>query len=318
MSIVKMKRLRLIGMQAERESLLRLLQHMGCVEIDEPPHLGDDPEWAALTRPDPGALNAARDARARVEGALKTLKKYGPKQKGGLLKPRPVVTEGELFDDAAYEAGLADAGRLGELERRITALYAEQNKLRTQRLALAPWLALDIPLETASTPEVAVSFGTVAASADLDALERELAEKSELTQVLRAGADTQLQYLVFLCHRSAEEACQEVLKEYGFSRAALRGWTGTAAENDKRPPGGRRWSFAWTGRFRRSPGRRPRAACWTPGRPSTWTGGCPCPRRRSCCASWGSSPAAGRRPTRRRRTTRWCPSSSRATPSPSR
>ncbi|MEO2800029.1 V-type ATP synthase subunit I, partial [Flavonifractor plautii] len=175
MSIVKMKRLRLIGMQAERESLLRLLQHMGCVEIDEPPHLGDDPEWAALTRPDPGALNAARDARARVEGALKTLKKYGPKQKGGLLKPRPVVTEGELFDDAAYEAGLADAGRLGELERRITALYAEQNKLRTQRLALAPWLALDIPLETASTPEVAVSFGTVAASADLDALERELA-----------------------------------------------------------------------------------------------------------------------------------------------
>ena len=225
-----MKRLRLIGMQAERESLLRLLQHMGCVEIDEPPHLGDDPEWAALTRPDPGALNAARDARARVEGALKTLKKYGPKQKGGLLKPRPVVTEEELFDDAAYEAGLADAGRLGELERRITALYAEQNKLRTQRLALAPWLALDIPLETASTPEVAGSFGTVAASADLDALERELAEKSELTQVLRAGADTQLQYLVFLCHRSAEEACQEVLKEYGFSRAALRGGTTTVID----------------------------------------------------------------------------------------
>lgn len=121
-----------------------------------------------------------------------------------------------------------------------------------------------------------MSFGTVAASADLDALERELAEKSELTQVLRAGADTQLQYLVFLCHRSAEEACQEVLKEYGFSRAALRGWTGTAAENDKRleagqaeaartleeaiaavagfAPGGRRWSCAWTGRSRDRPG----------------------------------------------------------------
>ena len=126
-----MKRLRLIGMQAERESLLRLLQHMGCVEIDEPPHLGDDPEWAALTRPDPGALNAARDARSRVEGALRTLKKYGPKQKGGLLKPRPVVTEGELFDDAAYEAGLADAGRLGELERRPPP--------RRWRCPSAPW-----------------------------------------------------------------------------------------------------------------------------------------------------------------------------------
>lgn len=54
MSIVKMKRLRLIGMQAERESLPAAASAHGLCEIDEPPHLGDDPEWAALTRPDPG------------------------------------------------------------------------------------------------------------------------------------------------------------------------------------------------------------------------------------------------------------------------
>ena len=229
-----MKRLRLIGMQAERGALLKLLQHMGCVEIDEPTEFRDDPVWASLTRPDTQALGRAREQRSELEGALKTLKKYGPRQKGGLLKARPVITEGELFDDRAYEAALADAGRLGELERQISALYAEQNKLRTQRLSLAPWLGLDIPLETTSTEEVAVLFGTVAGTADLDALEQALAEKSELTQLLRAGSDAQLQYLVFLCHRSAEEECQEVLKEFGFSRSALRGWIGTAAENDKR------------------------------------------------------------------------------------
>ena len=234
MSIVKMKRLRLIGMQSERESMLRLLQHLGCVEIDEPGDRKDDPDWASLTRPDTGALNEARDARSSVENALKALKKYGPKQKGGLLTPRPVITEGELFDDGAYRTGLADAGQLVALERKISALYAEQNKLRTQKLALAPWLALDIPLETASTAEVAVSFGTVAASADLDAMDRALGAVTDLYELMRAGADNELKYLVFLCHRSAEEDCQAVLKEYGFSRAALRGWTGTAAENDKR------------------------------------------------------------------------------------
>ena len=234
MSIVKMKRLRLIGMQSERESMLRLLQHLGCVEIDEPGDRKDDPDWASLTRPDTGALNEARDARSSVENALKALKKYGPKQKGGLLTPRPVITEGELFDDAAYRTGLADAGQLVALERKISALYAEQNKLRTQKLALAPWLALDIPLETASTAEVAVSFGTVAASADLDAMDGALGAVTDLYELMRAGADNELKYLVFLCHRSAEEDCQAVLKEYGFSRAALRGWTGTAAENDKR------------------------------------------------------------------------------------
>ena len=234
MSIVKMKRLRLIGMQSERESMLRQLQHLGCVEIDEPGDRKDDPDWASLTRPDTGALNEARNARSSVENALNALKKYGPKQKGGLLTPRPVITEGELFDDGAYRTGLADAGQLVALERKISALYAEQNKLRTQKLALAPWLALDIPLETASTPEVAVSFGTVAASADLDAMDRALGAVTDLYELMRAGADNELKYLVFLCHRSAEEDCQAVLKEYGFSRAALRGWTGTAAENDKR------------------------------------------------------------------------------------
>ena len=234
MSIVKMKRLRLIGMQSERESMLRLLQHLGCVEIDEPGDRKDDPDWASLTRPDTGALNEARDARSSVENALKALKKYGPKQKGGLLTPRPVITEGELFDDGAYRTGLADAGQLVALERKISALYAEQNKLRTQKLALAPWLALDIPLETASTAEVAVSFGTVAASADLDAMDGALGAVTDLYELMRAGADNELKYLVFLCHRSVEEDCQAVLKEYGFSRAALRGWTGTAAENDKR------------------------------------------------------------------------------------
>ena len=233
MSIVKMKRLRLIGMQDQRPAMLRLLQHLGCVEIDEPGDRSGDPDWAALTRPDTGALNRARDARTSVENALKTLKKYGPKQKGGLLTPRPVITEAELFDDGAYQAALADAGRLVELERQISALYAEQNKLKTQKLALAPWLGLDIPLETASTAEVAVQFGTVAAATDLDALEGALKAVTDLYELMRAGEDRELKYLVFLCHRSVEEACQEVLKEYGFSRAALRGWTGTAAENDK-------------------------------------------------------------------------------------
>lgn len=233
MSIVKMKRLRLIGMRDQRESLLRLLQHLGCVEIDEPGDRSADPDWASLTRPDTGALNEARDARSSVENALKTLKKYGPKQKGGLLTPRPVITEGELFDDEAYRTGLADAGQLVALERKISALYAEQNKLKTQKLALAPWLALDIPLETASTPEVAVQFGTVAASTDLDALKGALGAVTDLYELMRAGADNELKYLVFLCHRSAEEDCQEVLKEYGFSRSTLRGWTGTAAENDR-------------------------------------------------------------------------------------
>lgn len=234
MSIVKTKRLRLIGMRTEREALLRLLQHMGCVEIDELEDRQDNPDWAALSRPDTAALDQARQAKASVEAALKALKKYAPKEKGTLLQGRPAITEKQLFDEGAYAGALADAQALNVLERNIAALQTQQNKLRAQRLSLEPWLELDVPLESASTAEVQVSFGAVPSSADLDAMEAALGAAGELFQVLRAGRDAELSYFVLVCHKSQAEACQEVLKEYGFTRSALRGWTGTAAENDRR------------------------------------------------------------------------------------
>ena len=49
MAIVKMKRLRMVAMTADREALLRRLQHMGCVEIVQPEADPDDPQWAGLT-----------------------------------------------------------------------------------------------------------------------------------------------------------------------------------------------------------------------------------------------------------------------------
>lgn len=174
MSIVKMKRLRLIGMRDQREELLRLLQHMGCVEVSEPEDRKEDPEWASLTRPDPAPLTRAREAKASAEAALRTLAKYAPKEKSSplaMIQPRPAVTEARLFDDGAYAAALDSAGALNGLERTIGSLYAEQNKLRTQKLSLAPWLELDIPLETASTSQVAVQFGAVSAGVDAGALE---------------------------------------------------------------------------------------------------------------------------------------------------
>lgn len=54
MAIVKMKHLRLAAMQSDREALLRLLQGMGCLEIEEPSVDWSDPEWAGLKSPDSG------------------------------------------------------------------------------------------------------------------------------------------------------------------------------------------------------------------------------------------------------------------------
>ena len=97
MAIVKMKHLRLAAMQSDREALLRLLQGMGCLEIEEPSVDWSDPEWAGLKSPDSGALSAAREEKNAAQHALEVLKRYA-KVKGGLLSPRPVVSSQQFFE----------------------------------------------------------------------------------------------------------------------------------------------------------------------------------------------------------------------------
>ena len=98
MAIVKMKRLRMMAMTADREVLLRRLQHMGCVEIVQPETDPDDPLWTGLTRPETAGLAAAHEEKNQAERALEVLKRYKALPKSGFLAPKPGVQEGDLFD----------------------------------------------------------------------------------------------------------------------------------------------------------------------------------------------------------------------------
>ena len=183
--------------------------------------------------PDDRALNEAREASAAALAALGILKKYAP-AKGGLLKARPVISERELFDEEAYRAALDTAHKLVEAEQHITGLNAEMSKVKSQKMALAPWLGLDLPLETASTREVTIRLGTVPGKVVMEELLSALKGVTDLVQLTEISADQNAHYLFFACHKAAEEAADQVLKDYGFSLASLKGWTGTARENDRK------------------------------------------------------------------------------------
>ena len=232
MAIVKMKRLRLIALLADREELLNRLQRLGCVEVDEPENADGDPAWAALARPADGALQQSRARLDRVNSAMDVIKQYGPKQGG--LKPRPEVSQARFFDDKTYAAAEETADQLCGLQREITALEAERAKMESQRASLAPWLELNVPLETVSTASTTALFGTLPADADLNEVWAALGEAAELCAITPAGQDREFQSLFFLCHNSVAQKALDVLQEKGFSRGGPKGFTGTAAENDRR------------------------------------------------------------------------------------
>lgn len=231
-----MKHLRLIALRADREELLKRLQDLGCVEIDEPQGTEDDPAWGSLTRPSDEALGEARQRQDRVAEALETLDRYAP-GKGGGFSPRPEISRARFLDRAAYDRALRDADALCAARREIAALESEYGKLQAQRAALAPWLTLEAPLETASTPSVTARFGTLPAGEDPEALLAALGPAAELCSLTPAGRDRNFLYIFFLCHRSVAEEAEALLQARGFSRTAFRGLTGTAAENDRRLQG---------------------------------------------------------------------------------
>lgn len=233
MAIVKMKRLRLMGMRSERESLLHLLQKLGCVEVDEPAIDLSDPKWAAVAKPDGRDLSAAKERSTLLNNALNILKKYAP-AKEGLFRIRARLSEKEFFDQDFYQHGLDTARAIVDGERELAALTAEQGKLQTQKATLAPWLPLDVPLELGSDGTVSVIFGTIPAKADYAAMEAAVAQTSDLTSLTYASADRDLQYFLLICHADVEEACCEAMREFGFSRSNVRGWTGTAVDNDRK------------------------------------------------------------------------------------
>ncbi len=230
MAIVKMKHLRLVAMREDREELLHLLQRMGCVEIDEPRVDETDPLVAELTRPDGEGLAAAEERHSAGEQALTILNRYAPK-KGGLLQGRPTLTEAELFEAQSCAQARQTVESINETQRDIAILQAQRTKLLGQQEVLAPWLPLDLPLDTQSTRDVVIQLGTLPASVDLQALEGELRTVSELAQLTLSSSSREYHYLLLMCHVSAEDAVMELLKDRGWSRANLRDWTGTAAEN---------------------------------------------------------------------------------------
>ena len=238
MAIVKMKHLRLVAMAEDRESILRLLQHMGCVEVSEVSLEEADGALQAqlkdkLSHLDSQGLSRAREEQTQAERALGILKRNAP-EKGSFLSPKPQVEEETLFREDTARAARSQMEEINSLDARLSAIHTEEGKLTAQRQTLAPWLALDLPLETSSTGQVVIQLGTLPAAVSLEQAQESLRSMGELAELSQVSADPQWRYCLFVCHNTQAQQALDALKDLGWSRANLREWTGTAAENDRR------------------------------------------------------------------------------------
>lgn len=226
-----MKHLRLLGMESEREALLKTMQDLECVEIS---HIDGSEEAlkTGLAKPDDRALLNAQEESRAYRAALAALDRFAPEKKG-LFRKRQGVSRASFFDEenerqarAAAEAINADMHRLGEIE-------SERTKNEALRASLAPWLAVDAPLDS-TDGVLSLLFGTVGATVTDDALRALSDSLSGLLTWQQASSDKMLRYLLIACHKSVKEQALSALRELGFSTVSFRGLCGTAEENDKK------------------------------------------------------------------------------------
>ena len=230
MAIVAMKHLRLLGMESEREALLKAMQDMECVEISSIDG-SEEALKSGFAKPDDKALMSAQEASRAYRTALASLDRFAPEKKG-LFRKRQGVSRAAFFSAESEENARTAAETINKDTRRLGEIESERTKNEALRATLAPWLTVDAPLGGADGA-LAVFFGTVGLNVTDDALKALADSQDGLLTWQQASSDRSLRYLLVMCHRSVRERALSALRDLGFSTVSFRGMTGTAKENDK-------------------------------------------------------------------------------------
>ena len=225
-----MKHLRLLGMESEREALLKAMQDLECVEIS---HIDGSEEAlkTGLAKPDDRALLNAQEESRAYRAALAALDRFAPEKKG-LFRKRQGVSRAAFFSAESEENARTAAETINKDTRRLGEIESERTKNEALRATLAPWLTVDAPLGGADGA-LAVFFGTVGLNVTDDALKALADSLDGLLTWQQASSDRSLRYLLVMCHGSVKERALSALRDLGFSTVSFRGMTGTAKENDK-------------------------------------------------------------------------------------
>ena len=225
-----MKPLRLLGMESEREALLKAMQDMECVEISSIDG-SEEALKSGFAKPDDKALMSAQEASRAYRTALASLDRFAPEKKG-MFRKRQGVSRAAFFSAESEENARTAAETINKDTRRLGEIESERTKNEALRATLAPWLTVDAPLGGADGA-LAVFFGTAGLNVTDDALKALADSLDGLLTWQQASSDRSLRYLLVMCHGSVKERALSALRDLGFSTVSFRGMTGTAKENDK-------------------------------------------------------------------------------------
>lgn len=226
-----MNKLSLIGLNKDKEEMLRDLMELGAVHLEDiaPGVFEDGWEGKLYSDVGPEEVLELEEKMEKISLVLKHLEKYDARKKGLFAVRRPVPREDCERVWLGQERLWNAVDGVFRSEQHIAHLHNEKNRYSNLMASLEPWEALDIPLDMAGTETVSMLMGYIPGKNRTEELEKDLeAVGACCLKILNREREHTYIYLIY--HRSVAEELGRTLKQYGFTRVAFKDLEGTAGD----------------------------------------------------------------------------------------
>lgn len=223
MAVLAMKQIRICALKKHRKPLMEMVQRRGVIELRDGPAADD-----VFARPETSAEAAQFQRSITAAGqALDVLDQYAPAKSSPLasLEGRQKLAPGQLTDCVQRHLAIDKTVKeINRLAKETAENQAAIPKLQTQIQGLAPWMALDLPLNFNGTRTTKAFIGSFVGDQSAEALLESIKVPAETPIDLTVISHSKEQTCVFiLCPRADADAVESALRAAGFALPPLAG-----------------------------------------------------------------------------------------------
>ncbi len=228
-----MKRLSVIGLDRDRDSLLKRLMDLGTVEITT--EKDQEEGTAALFSGGENQALAALDQRIQgTELALETLEEHSP-VRAPLIRTRRAISRAEFAGVLTRgEEIKKSSDRIVELREELNGIREAKNRDAVELAQIQPWKGYGAPLDVRGTGQTDLELETYPAGTDLQAVREKMEEVTDLFELRQVNSDKDFVYAALVSMKNDTDRLRDCARQFGCSPAQVMGMSGTAEEAEAR------------------------------------------------------------------------------------
>ncbi len=236
MSVVELNKISLIGMNSDREDILKELMELEAIHVIDIASREDLNQEAGKENAEciKQEISDLEEQLEKVAFALKQLSIYDKRKKKLFEARREVNRENYEKILTGHEAIWDIVNGVAQHDKYMAHLNIEKNKYGNRVEYLNPWETLDIPLEVSATQATHILTGYISKRSSMEELEGKLKEQTGECCVRSVSTDHEYRYIYLIYHYAVAGEVGRVLKDYGFTKVMFSDLKGTAQENIKR------------------------------------------------------------------------------------